>query len=88
MAEMNKEGYIFKETGFMMLGKTRPGTCPECGVVHDPAQPHNKDSLTYQYNFYDEHGRWPTWRDAMAHCAPEIQEAWCQALTEKGAKLD
>ena len=33
------------------------GTCPECAVKHDPDQPHNQQSLFYQYHFYHEHGR-------------------------------
>ncbi|HHY0551860.1 TPA: hypothetical protein ACVU5P_004179 [Vibrio parahaemolyticus] len=49
----------------------KPGTCPECGVKHNPNEPHNKDSLAYQYQFAKEHGRWPTWKDASAHCSEE-----------------
>ena len=29
----------------------KPGTCPECAVDHDPAMPHNRDSLFYQMRF-------------------------------------
>ena len=72
----------------MILGRVPDGTCPLCAVSHDPGQPHNRDSLTYQYKFYDQHGRWPTWMDAMAHCTPEIQKAWCDALQEKGIKIE
>lgn len=79
-------GKIKEQTGFQMLGTTPPGTCPECAVAHDPQQPHNRDSLTYQYKFYDKHGRWPTWKDAMAHCPEEIRKYWIHALAEKGVK--
>ncbi len=70
-----------------ILGKTPEGTCPECAVRHDPIQPHNRDSLAYQYKFYAQHGRWPTWADAMAHCSKEIKEYWTQALKERGVEV-
>ena len=72
----------------MMLGRTPEGTCPECAVKHDPKMPHNRDSLAYQYKFYDEHGRWPTWMDAMAHCDEEMKQAWIEALREKGVVVE
>lgn len=77
-------GYLEKEHGLTMVSGTPEGTCPECAVAHEPEMPHNKDSLAYQYNFYDKNGRWPTWEDAMAHCPEEIKEAWRQALRERG----
>ena len=63
-----------------IIGKTPPGTCPECATKHPPEMPHNQQSLTYQYKFYDRHGRWPTWEDAMAHCSDEIKQFWKGAL--------
>jgi hypothetical protein len=72
----------------MMLGNTPPGACAECGREHDPKQPHDQQSLTYQYKFYDMHGRWPTWSDAMAHCSDEIKALWRGALAERGIELD
>lgn len=80
-------GFLKEKHGMTMLGKTPEGTCPICAVKHDPEQPHNRDSLCYQYKFYDENGRWPTWIDAMAHCSEELQEFWKQTLTEKGVDL-
>ena len=53
-------GYLKEIHGMTLLGRTPEGTCPECAVKHDPEQPHNRDSLTYQYKFYDQHGHWPT----------------------------
>lgn len=64
---------------------TRDGKCPECAVKHEPDQPHNAQSLAYQYDFRARHGRWPTWADAIAHCSPEVQAAWKRALQEQGA---
>lgn len=71
---------------FIMM-PPRPGTCPKCAVKHDPEMPHNRDSLFYQYAFYAENGRWPTWEDAMAHCSQEMKDIWIQALSEKGVKV-
>jgi hypothetical protein len=69
----------------VMPPDTSGGKCPECAVKHDPAQPHNNQSLAYQYSFYAKNGRWPTWADAMAHCAPEVQEAWKNELIRRKA---
>lgn len=80
-------GFLEERHGIRMLGKTPPGTCPECAAKHGPDQPHNRDSLAYQYKFYDEHGRWPTWEDAMAHCPEWIRAAWIEALREKGVEV-
>lgn len=68
--------------------------CPECGTDHPPEIPHNPQTLLYQYAFRSREARagreerWPTWRDAMAHCTPEVQEAWTQALAQHGVILD
>ena len=75
-----------KTVGFKLMSK--PATaCQVCGhdPAHPPEAPHNVQSLYYQYAFYGEHGRWPTWKDAMAHCDPETQRLWEQALREEGA---
>jgi hypothetical protein len=64
-----------------------PGTCPECAVKHEPEQPHNQQSLFYQYRFYHENGRWPNWRDAMSHCSDEVKAAWIKGLAEVGVKV-
>lgn len=71
----------------LSLFPAAPGTCPECAVKHSPEMPHNQQSLFWQYKFYNEHGRWPTWEDAMAHCSDEMKEFWRQALRERGVKI-
>lgn len=81
-------GYLKERHGITMLGRTPPGTCPICAVKHDPVQPHNRDSLAYQYKFYDEHGRWPTWADAMEHCTQEVKDYWVAALAAHGVKVE
>lgn len=80
-------GYLQQRHGFMMLGKTPEGACPECEAVHDPAMPHNQQSLAYQYRFYDQNGRWPTWADAMAHCTEDVKEQWAAALKKRGIEV-
>lgn len=66
----------------------KPGVCQECAVDHPPEYPHNKQSIFYQYSFYNKHGRWPTWKDAMEYCDEETREKWSKALTDRGAKLE
>jgi ribosomal protein L40E len=57
--------------------------CQKCAVDHDPAMPHNQQSMFWQYWFYkDSGGRWPTWKDAMAHCTDEMKAHWIKALKE------
>ena len=72
--------------GFHLL-PAKQGTCPECAVAHEPSQPHNQQSLYYQYHFYADHQRFPTWGDAMAHCTKEIQNVWKQELIKVGVKV-
>ena len=80
-------GYLMEKHGLMMPSGVPKGTCEMCAVAHDPGMPHNRDSLCYQYKFYDLHGRFPTWMDAMAHCTEEMQQMWIQALKERGVDL-
>jgi len=80
-------GYLKEKHGMMMLGQVPEGTCPECAVKHDPAMPHNQQSLAYQYKFYDQNGRWPTWEDAMAHCDDNVKEQWRAELEKRGVKI-
>lgn len=80
-------GYLKELGGMEILGNTPPGTCPLCAVAHRPELPHNRDSLTYQYKFFDEHGRWPTWEDAMAHCPEDIKEFWKIELRKRGVNV-
>lgn len=80
-------GYLKERHGAVLLGNTPEGTCPMCAVKHEPEMPHNRDSLCYQYKFYDQHGRWPTWADAMAHCAPEVKAIWRRELVARGVEV-
>lgn len=79
-----------KETplGTFGLLPAAEGTCEWCAVRHFPSQPHNAQSMFYQYRFYNEHGRWPNWLDAMAHCSDELKTAWKSHLKKLGVDVD
>jgi len=64
-----------------------PNVCQECAVDHPPEYPHNQQSLFYQYKFFNDHGRWPTWEDAMAHCSEEIKAFWRAELRKRGIEI-
>lgn len=69
----------------MMLLPPKRDVCPICAMDHKPTDPHNAQSMYYQYRFYGVRGRWPTWADAIAHCSPEVRDYWKQALREHNA---
>lgn len=74
-----------KTTNFTIMPvDTRDGRCAECAVKHEPEEPHNAQSMAYQYQFYAQHRRWPTWADAVAHCSPEMKTAWKTELENRG----
>lgn len=57
-----------------MTGPSWPSwTCTECRTCHEANEPHDRDSLHYQISFRLEHGRLPTWTDAMSHCDPALR---------------
>lgn len=81
-------GFLKDNHGMTMLPAIpAEGQCAACGEYHDPGMPHNRDSLRYQYTFYDENGRWPSWADAMAHCEGEVQAAWRAELARRGVDV-
>jgi hypothetical protein len=57
----------------MTLLPPAPGRCQVCAAIHGPGEPHNPESLYWQMAFHRQHGRWPTWEDAVAHLDPELQ---------------
>jgi hypothetical protein len=89
MQTINDSGEVTStETVSFQIVPAPTGTCPECGAAHDANIPHNAQSLHYQYTFYGREGRWPTWKDAMAHCEPRMQDDWMQALIERGVDVE
>ncbi|MFT8710441.1 MAG: hypothetical protein ABF820_13525 [Sporolactobacillus sp.] len=71
----------------MTLLPPKPGVCQKCAADHDLGQPHNQQSLYWQYWFYDKYSRWPTWEDAMAHCTDEVKQFWIDELKERGVAV-
>ena len=61
-----------------------PGSCKICATKHDPSEPHDRDSLYYQNQFYKKHKRFPTWNDAMNHCSAAVQEEYIKRLAKRG----
>ena len=72
----------------VMLAPPKPGACPVCAVDHDPAMPHNRYSLYYQMKFRQQHGRFPTRKDAAAHCAPEMKKRFAEEYARHGITID
>ncbi len=64
----------------MTLLPPKGDVCQECATDHAWDQPHNQQSLYYQYYFYSQHARWPNWSDAMAHCPDPVKAIWRQQL--------
>lgn len=81
-------GYLKEVHGMTLVGTVPEDRCQGCGTKHDAEMPHNRESLAYQYKFYDEHGRWPTWKDAMSHCTDGVRKVWTEALTARGIKVE
>ncbi len=82
-------GYLKERYGITMLPVIpHEGQCIECGAEHTPDMPHDAQSLRYQYTYYDSHGHFPSWRDAMAHCSPYVQKAWIGELRKQGIDTD
>lgn len=67
-----------------------PTACQVCGrnPAHPPELPHDGHSMYYQYSFYGEHGRWPTWNDAMEHCTDDMKRKWIVHLREFGVEVE
>ena len=74
--DMDTGEVVAEKQNAMMLLPPGDNVCQICAVDHEHDQPHNQQSLFYQYHFYSTHGRWPTWSDALAHCTPEMQREW------------
>jgi len=74
--------------GVMTLLPPAPHLCQECATDHEPHLPHNAQSLFYGMKFKIEHGRDPTWADAMAHCSDEMKKLWTEALAERGITVE
>lgn len=70
----------------MLMLPAKEGTCEQCATAHEPEAPHNQQSLFYQMRFFNEHGRWPNWGDALKHCDKKLRLKWTKSLKEHGIK--
>ena len=70
-----------KSNSWLLL-PPRPGLCQTCAKAHRPELPHDPESLYYQTKFNMEHGRIPTWDDAMAHCSEATKAEWWRVIKE------
>lgn len=76
---------IIEKSGSFRLLKCAPNLCQECAIAHRPDEAHNAQSLYYQMTFRLTHGRFPTWRDAVAHCKEPVRILWQTELERLGA---
>ena len=67
---------------------TSKGQCAYCAAVHLPNEPHNAQSLYYQYRIYGERGIWPNWGNAMEHCDGATRQRWKAELVSRGVTID
>lgn len=88
VVDMKTGAVVEEKTTQAMVLPSAAGTCQECGVKHDLTAPHNRDSLRYQMLFNGEHGRSPTWADAMAHCPDNVKALWTDHLTRHGIDVN
>lgn len=66
----------------MVLMKPHPDACQVCAREHEAHLPHDQQSLYYRMTFHAQHGRYPTWADAMAHCSPSTNGVAPFEITE------
>lgn len=69
---------------YKLMPPAKKDVCQTCAHDHTPDLPHNAQSLYYQYGFFSEHARWPTWKDAMKHCSAKMKEDWERELRARG----
>lgn len=76
----------WRTTGVKGLNLMPPAkdVCQVCAHAHDPAEPHNAQSIYYQTAFNMIRGRGVTWADALAHCGVDLQQKWRAELELRG----
>ena len=83
-----KTGEVTQSVSRGMMLPAKEGTCEWCAVEHKSNLPHDATSMFYQYRFYNENGRWPDWRDALAHCLDKMKEFWKSELKKANIDVD
>jgi hypothetical protein len=76
------------EIRVMTLLPPAPDRCQTCAAIHGPQEPHKPESLYWQITFHREHGRAPTWEDAVAHLDPELQAQILAIVAELQAERE
>ena len=74
--------------GKLQLMPPAPHLCQVCGSDHGAGEAHDPTSVYYQYAFYENNGRYPSWRDSIAHLDAEHQQHWLDELAEQGLDPD
>lgn len=59
-----------------MLLPPAPHLCQSCATDHKPEDPHNWQSMHWQYWFYGQTGRFPKVLDAFEHTTAAMRYAW------------
>jgi hypothetical protein len=73
--------------GTLTLLKPHPSKCEECAAEHRAEEPHNASGIYYQVFFQMQHGRSPTWTDAMSQCSDEMKSLWISGLARFGVTV-
>lgn len=71
----------------VMVLPPAPHLCQVCAREHLPELPHDPTTLYYG-TVAALAGEPATWARAMAHCAPEVREAWTEALEARGIDVN
>lgn len=78
-----RKNRIAKQNHLKLLPPLNKNICEVCGSDHLSGEPHNQMMLQYQHYFFMKYSRWPTWKDAMAHCDEKTKADWTIALKER-----
>lgn len=73
--------------GAMILLPPAPGACQVCAAKHEPQEPHNAESLYWGMCAKMKGQPSPTWKAALAHCAPATKKIWKAELRKRGVKI-
>lgn len=66
----------------------REKNCPLCADRHTEKEPHNRNSLYYQMQFFRKHGRLPRWADTLEDCTELMRAYWRGEMVRKGVPVE
>lgn len=72
----------------MTLLPPAPDACQVCAVKHDPAEPHDAQSLYWAVSREIAGEPAPTWTDALEHVTGELRTTWIALLAEHGVEVE